>query len=119
MSQQQKQKEWEVGPTIKPLEGPHYVTVKEGGSRVCDVYGDFSNSPQAENLAAFIVQAVNAHADLLETLKWVLPYLKHSQKFYRYQHAGKEFWPNREEAEANIVKAEAAIAKAGKNGAAV
>ena len=50
--------------------------------------------------------------DLLAALKAALPYLEHSVKFYRYQQAGHEFWPNREEAEGNITEARAACAKA-------
>jgi len=56
------------------------------------------------------LRAINA--DLLAALKAALPYLEHSLKFYRYQQAGHEFWPNREEAEGNITEARAAIAKA-------
>jgi len=52
------------------------------------------------------------NADLLAALKAALPYLEHSVKFYRYQQAGHEFWPNREEAEGNITEARAAIEKA-------
>ena len=53
-----------------------------------------------------------AAPDLLAALKAALPYLEHSVKFYRYQQAGHEFWPNREEAEGNITEARAAIEKA-------
>ena len=56
------------------------------------------------------LRAINA--DLLAALKAALPYLEHSLKFYRYQQAGHEFWPNREEAEGNIRDGEAALAKA-------
>ena len=52
------------------------------------------------------------NADLLAALKAALPYLEHSVKFYRYQQAGHEFWPNREETEGNITEARAAIEKA-------
>jgi hypothetical protein len=55
---------------------------------------------------------IAAAPDLLAALKAALPYLEHSVKFYRYQQAGHEFWPNREEAEGNITEARAAIAKA-------
>ena len=56
-----------------------------------------------------------SNADLLAALKAALPYLEHSVKFYRYQQAGHEFWPNREEAEGNITEARAAIEKAESN----
>ena len=56
-----------------------------------------------------------SNADLLAALKAALPYLEHSVKFYRYQQAGHEFWPNREEAEGNITEARAAIEKAAGN----
>jgi len=62
-----------------------------------------------ENATADL-RAINA--DLLAALKAALPYLEHSVKFYRYQQAGHEFWPNREEAEGNITEARAAIEKA-------
>jgi len=55
------------------------------------------------------LRAINT--DLLAALKAALPYLEHSVKFYRYQQAGHEFWPNREEAEGNITEARAAIEK--------
>ena len=60
----------------------------------------------------FIVKAVNCHADLVAALEGARPYLRHSLKFYRFQREGHEFWPNREEAEANIRDGEAALAKA-------
>ena len=56
------------------------------------------------------LRAINA--DLLAALEGALPYLRHSLKFYRFQREGHEFWPNREEAEANIRDGEAALAKA-------
>jgi len=62
-----------------------------------------------KNATAYL-RAINA--DLLAALKAALPYLEHSVKFYRYQQAGHEFWPNREEAEGNITEARAAIEKA-------
>ena len=49
--------------------------------------------------------------DLLAALKHALPYMEHAVKFFKYQRVGHEFWPNREEAEANIQEARAAIAK--------
>ena len=55
---------------------------------------------------------VCVNADLVAALEGALPYLRHSLKFYRFQREGHEFWPNREEAEANIRDAEAALAKA-------
>jgi hypothetical protein len=54
----------------------------------------------------------DAAPKLLAALKAALPYMRHSLKFFRFQTAGREFWPNREEAEGNIRDAEAAIAKA-------
>ena len=65
-----------------------------------------------KNATAYL-RAINA--DLLAALKAALPYLEHSVKFYRYQQAGHEFWPNREEAEGNITEARAAIEKAAGN----
>ena len=50
--------------------------------------------------------------DLLAALEHALPYMEHAVKFFKYQRAGHEFWPNREEAEANIQEAAAAIASA-------
>jgi len=49
---------------------------------------------------------------LLAALEDALPYLERSVKFYRFQRAGREFWPNREEAEANVQHARTAIGKA-------
>ena len=70
MSQQQHTAlPWRVGPTISPVEGPRYATITDGNSRVADVYADFSSIPKMEANAAFIVQAVNAHADLVEALR--------------------------------------------------
>ena len=59
-----------------------------------------------------IEQLQSQKADLLAALESALPYLRHSLKFYRFQREGHEFWPNREEAEANIRDAEVALAKA-------
>ena len=57
-----------------------------------------------------------ASPDMLSALKHSLPYMEHALKFFRYQHAGKEFYPNREEAEANIAEVTAAIRKAERRG---
>lgn len=71
--------------------------------------GDLMNDEQR----AYVIDAVNSRDALVETLKHALPYMKHSLKFYRYQKAGNEFWPNREEAEANIDEVCAALKLAG------
>ena len=60
--------------------------------------------------------SVKSWADMLSALKHSLPYMEHALKFFRYQHAGKEFYPNREEAEANIAEVTAAIRKAERRG---
>jgi len=67
---------------------------------------------EPETTYELIDQLQRENADLVAALKAALPYLEHSLKFYRYQQAGHEFWPNREEAEGNITEARAAIEKA-------
>jgi len=89
--------------TVSPPLGGHCQLT------ICDIYGE---GDTIKDTGDFIVKAHNCHADLVAALKAALPYLEHSVKFYRYQQAGHEFWPNREEAEGNITEARAAIEKA-------
>ena len=80
-----------------------------------------AGSPGAQQANADrIIACVNACAginpeavpELLEALEMAMPYLERAPKFYKFQRAGREFWPNREEAEGCFFKALAAIAKA-------
>lgn len=64
--------EWRVGPTISPVEGPHYATITDGSSRVADVYAEFSSIPEMEANAAFIVRCVNSHDALVKALEDML-----------------------------------------------
>ena len=52
---------WHVGPYYK-----HDIESREGRVAECVMFG----SPRAAANAEFIVRAVNAHDDLLATLKW-------------------------------------------------
>ena len=83
------------------------------GPNLCGRCGEPQSETQDWFGEAVRMKAINA--DLLAALKAALPYLEHSLKFYRYQQAGHEFWPNREEAEGNITEARAAIEKAAGN----
>ncbi len=64
-----KRAPWLVGATIKPAEGPHYVTIHGDMGRVADVYGPFSDMTIAEVNAEKIVVAANCHDDLVEALQ--------------------------------------------------
>lgn len=46
---------------------------------------------------------------LAVALQHALPYAEQAVKFFRFQRDGHEFWPNREEAEANIAEMRAAL----------
>ena len=101
MSQQQHPAtDWRVGPTISPVEGPHYATITDGNSRVADVYADFSSIPEMEANAAFIVQAVNAHADLVAVC----------QTIETLTGSGEKYWNLLTQARAALAKAGASIA---------
>lgn len=53
-----------------------------------------------------------AAAEKLATaLEDALPWLERGEKFYKYQRVGREFWPNREEAEATTQHARAVLAE--------
>lgn len=49
-------------------------------------------------------------AKLVEALKMAMPFLERAPKFYKYQRPGREFWPNREDAEAALSDARTALA---------
>ena len=66
-----------------------------------------SNHPSCE---AAILRAVNRN--LLLALREMMPYLERQIKFLKYQRLGREFWPNREEAEGCLGRAHAAIERA-------
>ena len=103
---------------IDPIMGHNMIEVDMGKDwfALCQVGNVHTNNEEAEQQYGSLADAACtlflAAPDLLAALKAVLPYLEHSVKFYRYQQAGHEFWPNREEAEGNITEARAAIEKA-------
>ena len=103
---------WAVARKRGPLHGigaTDPLAIKDStGEYVATLGGGSVHFANADANARLIAAA----PDLLAALKAALPYLEHSVKFYRYQQAGHEFWPNREEAEGNITEARAAIAKA-------
>jgi len=103
------------GPwTIAPYHslGAEQDIIAPNGQRVCSVAGSKSFDEDTNEWIEPDAHLIAAAPDLLAALKAALPYLEHSVKFYRYQQAGHEFWPNREEAEGNIRDGEAALAKA-------
>jgi len=99
--------------------GKRPVYVKKVGGLYFLLPPELKDIPGAERINPCPTKANPAGRDnsklnvnMLNALKYALPYLMHSVKFYRYQHAGKEFWPNREELEGIITDVRAAIAEA-------